>query len=391
MMRLWAGQDREAVLATARRLVANGALTVDDAADSQVPWQVIASLSWADDYATAAAALGAAFADGRRRGSVLAVALAGVLSARQMLWTGPIDEAVHDAGAAWQALPPGSIYRSSAGYCLVSGLLARGSGDEAATVLASLVGSAEPPFFAAWRVMAEGRVAAHRGADARALAAFLAVGQLHGELLIVNPAVLPWRSEAALAAQRLGQRDRAAALVGEELRLAERFGAPRAVGVARRAAGLVARGDDAVELLRSAVGVLAGCGARVEQARALADLGAAIRRGGHPARARPVLRDAVALADDVRAVAVADAARAELRLAGGRAPRRALTPVERLTPGERRVAELAAAGRSNRQIANALFVTVKAVEWHLGNAYRKLEVRGRSDLPRALGSPGVRP
>jgi DNA-binding CsgD family transcriptional regulator len=391
MMRLWAGEDREAVLATARRLLDEGCLTVDDAADSQVPWQVIASLSWADDYPTAVLALGGAFADGRRRGSVLAVALAGVLSARQRLWTGPIDEAVHDARTAWQALPPGSVYRSSAAYCLISGLLAQGNGDEAAAVSDSLVGSAEPPFFAAWRVMAEGRVAAHRGADAGALAAFLAVGQLHGELLIVNPAVLPWRSEAALAAHRLGQRDRAAALVGEELRLAEKFGAPRAIGVARRAAGLLARGDDAIELLRSAVGVLDGCGARVEHARALADLGAAIRRGGHPAQARPALRDAVALADDVRAVAVADAARAELHLAGGRAARRALTPVERLTPGERRVAELAAAGRSNRQIANALFVTVKAVEWHLGNAYRKLEVRGRSDLPPALGLPGVPP
>ena len=110
-----------------------------------------------------------------------------------------------------------------------------------------------------------------------------------------------------------------------------------------------------------------------------------MRRRGHPAQARPILRDAVALADEVRAAAVSDAARAELRLAGGRAHRRALTPVERLTPGERRVAELAAAGRSNRQIANTLFVTVKAVEWHLGNAYRKLDVRGRAELPDVLG------
>jgi DNA-binding CsgD family transcriptional regulator len=308
-----------------------------------------------------------------------------------MLWTGPIDEAVHDARAAWHVLPPRSIYRSSAAYCLVSGLLAQGDGDEAAAALDSLAGPNEPPFFSAWRVMAKGRLAAHRGADARALAAFLAVGQLHDELLIVNPAVLPWRSEAALAAQRLGQSDRAAALVSEELRLANRFGAPRAIGVARRAAGLLARGHDAIELLRSAADALAGCGARVEHARALADLGAAIRRGGHPAQARAVLHDAVALADEVRSAAVADAARAELRLAGGRARRRALTRVERLTPGERRVTELAAAGRSNRQIANALFVTVKAVEWHLGNAYRKLEVRGRADLPHALGSPGVPP
>ena len=69
-------------------------------------------------------------------------------------------------------------------------------------------------------------------------------------------------------------------------------------------------------------------------------------------------------------------------MAGGRRTRRALTPVDRLTPGERRVAELAATGRSNRQIANALFITVKAVEWHLGNAYRKLDVRGRAGSPR---------
>jgi DNA-binding CsgD family transcriptional regulator len=239
--------------------------------------------------------------------------------------------------------------------------------------------------------MAEGRLAVQRGADARALETFLGVGRLHSELLIVNPAVLPWRSEAALAAQRLGQLDRAAALVNEERGLAESFGAPRAIGVARRAAGLLARGDDAIDLLRSAAAVLGDCGARVEHARALGGLGAAVRRSGHPAQARPVLRDALAFAEDVGAGAVAEAARIELLVAGGRTPSRAQTPAERLTPGERRVAELAAAGRSNRQIANALFITVKAVEWHLSNAYRKLDVRGRSDLPPALGIPGVRP
>jgi ATP/maltotriose-dependent transcriptional regulator MalT len=358
-----------------------------------VPWQTIGSLSWADDYETARRALRVAFADARRRGSVLAFALAGVLSARQMLWTGHVDEAVHDARTALDALPSESIYRSSAAYCVVSGLLEQGEGDEAAAVL-RLLGrfhDADPPFFAAWRLMAEGRLAVHRGADARALETFLGVGRLHAELLIVNPAVLPWRSEAALAAQRLGQLDRAAALVNEERGLAERFGAPRAIGVARRAAGLLARGDDAIDLLRSAAGVLGESGARVEHARALRDLGAAVRRSGHPAQARPVLRDALAFAEDVGAGAVAEAARTELRVAGGRAPSRARAPAERLTPGERRVAELAAAGRSNRQIANALFITVKAVEWHLSNAYRKLDVRGRSDLSSALWIPGVRP
>jgi DNA-binding CsgD family transcriptional regulator len=392
MMRLWAGEQRTEVLAAAHRLVDEGCLTVDDAADSQVPWQTIASLSWADDYVTARRALSAAFADARRRGSVLAFALAGVLSARQMLWTGPIDEAVHDARTAFDALPGGSIYRSSAAYCLVSGLLEQ-EDRGAAAVLQPCAGSlsTDPPFFAAWRLMAEGRLAAHRRADGLALEAFLTVGRLHAELLIVNPAVLPWRSEAALAARRLGQLDRARALTDEELRLAERFGAPRAIGLARRAAGLLARGDDAIDLLRSAADLLMGCGAHVERARALGDLGAAVRRCGHPAQARPVLRDALALAEDVGARGVAEAARSELRIAGGRASRRARAPVDRLTPGERRVAELAAAGSSNRQIANALFITVKAVEWHLGNTYRKLDVHGRSELPSTLGIAGVRP
>jgi DNA-binding CsgD family transcriptional regulator len=393
MLRLWAAEDREEVLGAARRLVDDGRLRVDDAADSQVAWQTIASLSWADDYSTASRGLRAAFDDARCRGSVLAFALAGVLSARQMLWTGPVDEAVHDARTALDALPDGSIYRSSAAYCVVSGLLEQGQVEKAAAVLQLLAagGLADPPFFAAWRLMAEGRLAAHRGDDTRAVEAFLAVGRMHAALLIVNPAVLPWRSEAALAAQRLGQRDRADALVAEEGSIAERFGAPRALGVARRAFGLLARGDDAIDLLRSAADVLGDCGARVEHARALGDLGAAVRRRGHPAQARPILRDALALAEAIGAIAVAEAARTELRVAGGRAPRRAMAPVDRLTPGERRVAELAATGRSNRQISNALFITVKAVEWHLGNAYRKLDVRGRSGLPSALGIPGVQP
>ena len=261
-----------------------------------------------------------AFADARRRGSVLAFALSGVLSARQMLWTGPVDEAVHDARIAWRALPPGSIYRSSAAYCLVSGLLEQGDGDEAAAVSDALAGSAEPPFFAAWRVMAEGRSAAHRGADARALEAFLAVGQLHAELLIVNPAVLPWRSEAALVARRLGQRDRAAALVDEEVRLAGRFGAPRAIGVARRAAGLLAVGDDAIDLLGSAAVVLGGlrCPGRARPgARRPRRRGPPPRSPGagqaHPARRARARRGR-------RRAAVAEAARTELRWPGAGAP-----------------------------------------------------------------------
>ena len=71
-------------------------------------------------------------------------------------------------------------------------------------------------------------------------------------------------------------------------------------------------------------------------------------------------------------------------LAGGRPIVRSARAANELTPGERRVVELAARGRSNRQIANDLFVTVKAVEWHLANSYRKLGITGRTELPGAV-------
>jgi DNA-binding CsgD family transcriptional regulator len=277
------------------------------------------------------------------------------------------------------------IYLHSASKSLVTGLLEQDEVEEAENALA--LGRSEPApvgFFAAWQHTAVGRLAARRGQHAEALEAFLATGRCLRELLAVNPTVLPWRSEAGLAAQRLGEHDLARALIADELALAERFGAPRAIGVAQRAAGLLERGEAAVERLRSTVELLAACSVRVERTRALIDLGAAIRRAGRPIEARGTLREALILADAVGARALARRAREELRLAGGRAPALA-DHAAGLTPGEQRVAELAATGQSNRQIADALFVTAKSVEWHLSNVYRKLDIRGRGQLTAALG------
>ena len=386
MMQLWEGRPRDVVLGAAHRLLREGRLSEDDAAGSQTVWHVIATLGWCDDYTAAHDALRMAQADSRRRGSVLAYALACVFRSRHGLWTGQIGDAVHDARAALDILPAESVYVCSAAYCLACGLLEEGLGDQAEAALKSADQQqpAAPPFFTAWREMAHGRLAAHRGEDEYALRAFLAAGEHHAELRIVNPAVLPWRSEAGLAAHRLHRPDLARALIDEELALAETFGGPRAIGVARRAAGLLAHGDVAVDLLRQATEALAACGALVEKARAMTDLGAAIRRDGRPAEARPILRDAVRLAEEVGASVVGQLARAELRVAGGRAPTRPSRPTDPLTPSERRIAELAAAGRGNRQIADALFITVKAVEWHLGNTYRKLGISGRAELTGLL-------
>ncbi|HSJ44272.1 MAG TPA: hypothetical protein VK923_06285 [Euzebyales bacterium] len=162
-----------------------------------------------------------------------------------------------------------------------------------------------PPFWAAWWEMARGRLAACQGDGEQTLQAFRATGRHHEVLQINNPAVLPRRSEAGLVASRLGRLELARNLISEEETLAESFGAPRAIGVARRAAGLLARGHTAVQLLQSAVVVLADSGARVEHARALTDLGRARRRDGRPAEARRTLRTALALAEDTSAEALA--------------------------------------------------------------------------------------
>ena len=385
IMRLWGDAPRDEIVAIARRLLRDAAAAAEDRDDSRAIVHVTGCLSLCDDYKGAEVALDRMFAEARRRGSASMFAAASQLRARQRLWTGPVADAVVDARAAFDVWRGARhMYLHPAAYCLVSGLLEHDEVDEAETTLAlSERDPAAVGFFAAWRNTAIGRVAARRGEHAEALEAFLQSGRRLTELLAINPTVLPWRSEAGLAAQQLGRHDLARTLIADELALAEHFGAPRAIGVARRAAGLLERGEPAVARLRSAVEPLAACGARIEQARTLIDLGAAIRRAGRATEARDTLREAIVLADASGAIALARRAREELRLAGGRAPAPADNPAG-LTPGEQRVAELAAAGQTNRQIADALFVTAKSVEWHLSNVYRKLEIRGRGQLRAAL-------
>jgi DNA-binding CsgD family transcriptional regulator len=98
----------------------------------------------------------------------------------------------------------------------------------------------------------------------------------------------------------------------------------------------------------------------------------------------PKLRDGMDAAHRCGATALVDFAREELRLAGARPTRIALTGRDALTPAERRVAALACDGMRNKEIAQALFVTQRTVEMHLSNAYRKLGVSSREELPSAL-------
>jgi DNA-binding CsgD family transcriptional regulator len=203
---------------------------------------------------------------------------------------------------------------------------------------------------------------------------------------VSGPAPAHWRASAALALERRGDREEALALAREELEEARLFGTPRALGVALRSAGIVTGGEEGVALLEEAVETTEPSPAKLVHAEALIALGAAVRRAGTPAAARPLLREGLDLARRSAARPLAQFAEEELRASGARRLRRdALSGLDALTPSERRVADLAADGHTNRQIAQAIYLSPKTVEMHLTRVFRKLDISSRAQLGTALG------
>ena len=122
----------------------------------------------------------------------------------------------------------------------------------------------------------------------------------------------------------------------------------------------------------------------LELARALSDYGTALRRAGRRVPARAELERALDLSHHCGARRIANQARAELIAAGAKPRRDAITGRDALTPAELRVARLAAQGLTNREIAQALFITTKTAKAHLNRVYRKLGITRRGQLADAL-------
>jgi DNA-binding CsgD family transcriptional regulator len=200
---------------------------------------------------------------------------------------------------------------------------------------------------------------------------------------VVNPVWAPWGSLAARALGGLGRREEALARAADEVAAARVWAAPTGLGAALRALGValdLAGSPEALPALEEATAVTDGSPARLEHAASLLAHGGLLRRGRQPTLARPLLEQAAGLARACGATPLADRATQEFRAAGGQRLSRHATGVDALTPSERRVAALAASGRSNKAIAQELFVTTKTVEIHLSNTYRKLGVGSRGDL-----------
>jgi DNA-binding CsgD family transcriptional regulator len=199
-----------------------------------------------------------------------------------------------------------------------------------------------------------------------------------------NPALTPWRGHLAQALVAAGHGDEAAELCAEDLRVARRFGASGTIGLALRQCAMVDPGGPSIELLTESVEALEASPLRLELARSLVELGAALRRRNRRSDSRSVLRRGHEIASACGATPVAEQARQELA-AGGARPRSAKrSGAASLTASERRVARLAADGLGNREIAQALFVTTKTVEVHLSSCYRKLGIGSRADLASVL-------
>lgn len=237
-------------------------------------------------------------------------------------------------------------------------------------------------------VAARARLRLAQGRPAEALADFDQVRALYSReswgLQMHDNGFLHARSGEALALLRLGEREHARELAGQELADARAFGAPRALGIALRVTGLTHAGDAEIAFLEESVAVLRGSPAQLERGHSLCELGAALRRSGHRAAAREPLAEALDLAAHCGARGLAARAREELKASGARPRSEWRTGVEALSPSELRVARLAAEGHTNREIAQALYVTLKTVEGHLARVYGKLSIGSRSELRQGL-------
>jgi DNA-binding CsgD family transcriptional regulator/predicted negative regulator of RcsB-dependent stress response len=317
----------------------------------------------------------------RRQGALTGFAAAATVRAALAYRCGQLMEAEADARLADDVHREHRLdlsRRYSLAF-LVGALVERGEVQTAA----DLLDQSTAPVNLSLLLDSRGRLRFAQGRFAEAAEDFLACGERLTARGTRHPGMIPWQSNAALALQHLGQPRDAQRLVGQELEQARRLGVARALGIALRAAGLVRGGPAGLTMLSQAASMLAHSSARLEQARALTDLGAALRRANHRMNAREPLRRGLDLAAQCHAAPLADRARQELIAAGAR-PRRAISGVDALTPSELRVARMAAEGMGNRAIAQALFVTVKTVEVHLGSTYRKLGIPSRAALAATL-------
>ncbi|HEY4280326.1 MAG TPA: AAA family ATPase [Conexibacter sp.] len=373
----------------ATRALADGALLAPDQPEG-VHELTATSLALVDAEAEAMSAYEAAVAVARERGNAMLFARVSALRGWSLLRFGRPLEAEADArgalglidAAAGNAVLETTAVGTLIGAVLQSGgpVAARAVADQFAHVEADDDSAGMQPLPVARAALALAERRSH-----------IALNELdvarRWERAYSNSAAgfVPWRPVAIGAHLLLGEHDAARFLAAEQLAYAEAFESETELAVALHATAL-ASGD--VATLERAVDAFERSPARTLHVAALTDLGAMLRGRREPVAARTPLREAIELATRAGAAALADRARDELMAAGARPRRDQVDGGEALTPAEERAARMAAEGLTNRQIAQATFVSHRTIEMHLSNAYRKLDIEGRGELAAALdGTP----
>jgi len=357
----------------------------------ETPWIafLIGMLFKTDRLEAAEDVAGAALTEATRTGSAGGFAIASVWLAWIALRRGEGEAAEAHARAAVDAAPPVGWQRATCACGLAEVLVERAQLDDAAQLVDALrpEDAVEGDISAELLFSTRSIVRMAQGDVAGALEDQREARRRRGDGPAMDPDFAGWLRMARLL-HATGDSGAAQEEIEAALEYAREFGTAGYIGQAQTVAGVLDGGSAGIEVLREAVERLERSPARWELARSLVELGGALRRDGHRVEAREALRRALDIAAGGGLEATAERAREELRLTGARVRRDHATGVGSLTPSERRIAERAAAGASNPEIAQALFVTTKTVEMHLSRVYRKLDIGSRGQLTGVLGDPG---
>ncbi len=381
----FAGEPADETATLARRALAGVKLLPEALDRPPFFYHATTALLFAEQFGEVEALLDQSLADALSLGSIQHVVGLSALRALLHSRTGRLADAEADARQVLEmGAPP--MFMAEATAALIDVLVDRGELDAANEALAAarFDGQVGTTIFSGMALAARGRLRLAEQRPEAAVEDLLGAGELQQALRADSPSFVGWRGDVVPALLLVGRSDEAAALAEEELELAAGIGAPRALGRALRAAALAAQPERSMSLLQEAADTLADSGAPLEHARALIDIGAAIRRAGQRKAARRPLTEAMHAAHRHGAWALVEQARTELHATGARPRRIAVRGVDALTASERRVALLAARGLTNREIAQALFVTPRTVEGHLTHVYQKLDVGSRRELPAMM-------
>ncbi len=364
---------------------------VEELGPDALPVQAgITGLQRADRFDLADPLVDRILADCRRRGSLSGAATALVLRAHGAWLKGEMHTLEAEGEAAVEASTLiGFPFYFYAGLTLLADALVESGRLDAADEKLRTYGLAEgdPPRYVLGRMIlvVRSRLYSERGEHERAVADGLEA-LTRDRARFGTGLAYPSLYYTARALLEAGERERATELADEFVERAERWGLPSELGIALRLRGCCEGGDAGIELLRRACQLLEPTPRRFEYAEALIEFGAALRRAGQREASREPLRAGMELAHRLGAGLAAQRALEELRASGARPRSLVRSGVDSLTPSERRVARLASEGRSNPEIAQALFLSRRTVEAHLRGVFRKLEIARREELSPILAA-----